>query len=74
MKNLKEPIKNNTENSKIESNLSNDRTRHDGDNPSILDEFIKFTSSLTVQFIFVFLSKMKEGELDIPSHFYFSST
>ena len=74
MKIFKEPIKSKTENSKIESNPSNDRTRHDGDNPSFLDEFIKFTSSLTVQFIFVFLSKMKEGEFDIPSHFYFSST
>ena len=38
MKNLIEPIKNKTEISKIESNPSNDRTRHDGDNPSFLDE------------------------------------
>ena len=74
MKNLIEPIKNKTEISKIVSNPSNDRTRHDGDNPSFLDEFIKCTSSLTVQFIFVFFSKMKEGEFEIPSHFYFSST
>ena len=66
---MKELIKNKTESRKIESNPSNDRTKHDGDNPSFLDEFIKFTFSLTVQFIF--LSKMKE--LDISSHFYFSS-
>ena len=41
MKILKEPIKNKTENSKNESNPLNDRTRHDGDNPSFLDESIK---------------------------------
>ena len=41
MKNLKEPIKNKTESRKIESNPSNDRTKHEGDNPSFLDEFIK---------------------------------
>ena len=29
---LKEPIKNKTESRKIESNPSNDRTKHDGDN------------------------------------------
>jgi hypothetical protein len=70
--NLKDSIKNKTKNRKIESNPSNNKTKHEGDNPSFLDEFTKHTFSLTVQF--VFLSKMKEGELDIPSHFYFSST
>ena len=39
---MKERIKNKTESRKIESNPSNDRTKHKGDKPSFLDEFIKF--------------------------------
>ena len=38
---LKEPIKNKTESRKTESNPSNDRTKHEGNNPPCLDEFIK---------------------------------
>jgi hypothetical protein len=33
---------------------SEDRAMPEGDNPSFWDEFIKFSFSLTVQFIFVF--------------------
>jgi hypothetical protein len=36
---------------------------HEGDNPSFWDEFITFTSFLTVQFIFVFLSKCQNTYL-----------
>jgi hypothetical protein len=32
---------------------------HDGDNPSFLDEFMKFDFYLIVLFIFVFLSKYR---------------
>jgi hypothetical protein len=66
VKSLKDSIKNKTENRKIESKPSKVRTKHEGGNPSFLDEFIKFT--------FSFLSKIKEGELNIPSQFYFSNT
>jgi hypothetical protein len=56
---LKEPIKTKTENHKIEPIPSKDRPipMHEGDNLSVLDEFIEFTFFLTVQFKFVFLSK-----------------
>ena len=43
----------------IEPNPSKDRAMHEGDNPSFLDEFMKFTFYLIVLFIFVFLSKYR---------------
>jgi hypothetical protein len=48
----------------IEPNPSKDRAMHEGDNPSFLDEFIKFTFFLTVLLIFVFLSKYRSKGLD----------
>jgi hypothetical protein len=50
VKSVKVPIKTKTESHEIEPNPSKDRAMHEGDNPSFLDEFIKFTS-LTVQYI-----------------------
>ena len=55
--NSKEPGKTKAKYSEIEPNLSKDRAMHVGDNPSVWDEFIKFTFFLTVYFIFVILSK-----------------
>ena len=43
----------------IEPNPSKDRSMHEGDNPSFLNEFMKFTLYLIVVFIFVFLSKYR---------------
>jgi hypothetical protein len=48
-------IKNKTESHKTESYPSKDRAMHGRDKLSFLHEFIDFT--LTVQFIFAFLSK-----------------
>jgi hypothetical protein len=42
----------------IEPNPSKDRSMHEGDNPSFLNEFMRFTLYLIVVFIFVFLSKL----------------
>ena len=42
-------------NHEIEPNPLKDRAVHEGDNPSFLDEFMKFTFFLTVLLIFVFL-------------------
>jgi hypothetical protein len=39
----------------IEPNPSKDRAVHEGDNPSFLDEFMKFTFFLTALLIFIFL-------------------
>jgi hypothetical protein len=39
----------------IEPNLSKNRAVHEGDNPSFVDEFMKFTFFLTALLIFVFL-------------------
>ena len=36
----------------IEPNLSKDRAMHEGDNPSFLDEFMRFTFYLIVLFVF----------------------
>ena len=38
----------------IEPNPSKDRSMHEGDTPSFLNEFMKFTLYLIVVFIFVF--------------------
>ena len=38
----------------IEPNPSKDRSMHEGDNPSFLNEFMKFTLYLIVVFIIVF--------------------
>jgi hypothetical protein len=57
LKTVKEPIKTKTESHETEPNASKDRAMHEGDNPSFLHEFMKFNFFLTVQFIFVFLSK-----------------
>jgi hypothetical protein len=43
----------------IETNLSKDRARHQGDNLSFSDKFIKFTFFLRELFIVVFLSKYR---------------
>jgi hypothetical protein len=51
VKTLKEPIKSKTESHKTEPNPSKDGAMHEGKNPSFLDEFIRFTFFLTVQFI-----------------------
>jgi hypothetical protein len=59
VKTVKEPIETKTESHEIEPNPSNDGAMHKGDNPSFLDGFIKFTSFLTVQYIFVSLSKYR---------------
>jgi hypothetical protein len=58
--------KNKTESRKIESNPSNDRTKHEGDNPSFIhvDEFIKFTFYFPWQFN---SSKMKGGGWGLTS-------
>jgi hypothetical protein len=59
VKTVKEPIKTKTESHQIGPNPQKDRAKHEGYNPSFLDEFIKFTFPLTVQFKFVFLSKYR---------------
>jgi hypothetical protein len=57
VKTVKEPSdENQTKCHEIEPNLLKDRAMHEGDNPSFLDEFIKFAFFLTVEFIFVFQS------------------
>jgi hypothetical protein len=45
---------NQTESHEIEPNPSKDRAMPEGDNPSFLDGFTKFTFFLTVQFICIF--------------------
>jgi hypothetical protein len=55
VKTVKEPIKTKSESHKTEPNPLKDRAMHEGDNPSFLDEFVKFTFILTVQFIFLSL-------------------
>jgi hypothetical protein len=58
-KTVNEPIKAKTDSHEIEPNPSKDRSMHEGDNPSFLDEFMKISFFATVQFIFVFLSKYR---------------
>jgi hypothetical protein len=54
MKIVKEPKKTYILCHEIERNPWKERTMHEGDNPSLLDEFIKFTFVFTVLFIFIF--------------------
>jgi hypothetical protein len=63
VKTVKEPIQTKTESQEIEPNPSKDRAMHEEDNPSFLEEFIKSTSFLTVQYIFVFLNKYQITKL-----------
>jgi hypothetical protein len=56
VKTVKEPKKVCHEN---EPNPFKDRAMHEGDNPWLRDEFLKFMIFLTVLFIFVFLSKYR---------------
>jgi virulence-associated protein VagC len=54
VKTVIEPIKTKTETHEMEPNRSKDKAKHEGDNPSFLDEFLKFAFVLIFQFIFVF--------------------